>query len=113
MFLEIARGDGTINKCFDEFDSEHDILISDLLRKCLLDPDFPNPDFFPAIERKELIFRLLKSLCLGGELCQFEDKLEAYLDVAKLLYRELIRFPDIILLKHLRQRLQASRDACH
>ena len=50
-----------------------------------------NYDIFNESDRKEFLFQLFKHLCLGGEVCQFEDNVQAYLDFTKLLYKDLVR----------------------
>lgn len=41
--------------------------------------------------REEFLFRLFKHLCLGGELCQYEDTIHPYINTTKRMYKELIR----------------------
>jgi cilia- and flagella-associated protein 300 len=65
---KIIRFNGDIVKCLDEYYDS--FLISDQLRKCLLMPEFEEYDIFSALDRKEFIFSIFKSLCLGGRLCQ-------------------------------------------
>ena len=50
-----------------------------------------NYDIFNESDSKEFLFQLFKHLCLGGEVCQFEDNVKAYLDFTKLLYKDLVR----------------------
>lgn len=47
---------------------------------------------FGREERAELLFRLFKHLCVGGELCQYEDTIEPYISTTKKIYRDLIRW---------------------
>ena len=42
-------------------------------------------------EKDELLFCLFRHLCLGGQICQYEDSIEPYLTFTKQLYKELIR----------------------
>lgn len=42
-------------------------------------------------ERKEFLFRIFKHLCLGGELCQYEDTVDPYISTTKQIYKDLIR----------------------
>lgn len=44
------------------------------------------------VEREEFLFRLFKHLCLGGELCQYEDTVEPYISTTRRIYRDLIRW---------------------
>lgn len=43
-------------------------------------------------ERGEFLFRLFKHLCLGGELCQYEDTIDPYISTTKQIYKDLIRW---------------------
>lgn len=42
-------------------------------------------------ERGEFLFHLFKHLCLGGELCQYEDTIDPYINTTKQVYKDLIR----------------------
>ncbi|VDN24472.1 unnamed protein product [Dibothriocephalus latus] len=86
----VTRENGIIKSCLDEiFES---ILISDELRKILLLEDSENYSLFTEQERDEFLFRLFKHICIGGELCQFENEINPYLDFVRSLYRDLVRF---------------------
>jgi cilia- and flagella-associated protein 300 len=91
----IARVNGDIKKCLDEY--YENFLICDELRKCLLMPEFEFYHLFSESDRKEFIFHLFKGLCLGGRLCQFEDQLEPYLEVTKKCYKDLIKYVVLII----------------
>ncbi|KAJ3609107.1 hypothetical protein NHX12_023633 [Muraenolepis orangiensis] len=41
-------------------------------------------------ERGEFLFRLFKHVCLGGELCQYEDTIAPYAQVTKHIYKDLL-----------------------
>lgn len=41
--------------------------------------------------RREFLFVLFKHLCLGGELCQYEDVIGPYMSTTKQIYKDLIR----------------------
>lgn len=58
----------------------------------LLDDECPEYNLFVNDEREEFIFRIFQMLVLGGILCQYEDILDPYLDVTKVIYKDLIRF---------------------
>ena len=60
----------------------------------LLDDDCPEYNLYVNDEREEFIFRIFRMLVLGGILCQYEDILDPYLDVTKVIYKDLIRFHD-------------------
>lgn len=49
-------------------------------------------------ERKEFLFRIFKHLCLGGELCQYEDTVEPYISTTRQIYKDLIRLMRFYLL---------------
>ncbi|GET02504.1 cilia- and flagella-associated protein 300 isoform X1 [Rhizophagus clarus] len=66
------------------------ILITDELRKLLLIFDSPHYNIFSIEDRNEFIFRIFKSICLGGDVCQFEDLIIEYLNVLKKIYKDLI-----------------------
>jgi len=85
---KIVRESGMIQKCFDEY--FENFVISDELRKCLLIDDSDNYSLFSDADRDEFLFRLFQHICLGGEVCQYEDKAEAYLTMTKTLYKELL-----------------------
>lgn len=46
-------------------------------------------------EREEFLFRLFKHLCLGGELCQYEDTVEPYISTTRHIYKDLIRWEEV------------------
>ncbi|TNN85710.1 putative protein C11orf70 [Liparis tanakae] len=41
-------------------------------------------------EQGEFLFRLFKHLCVGGELCQYEDTIDPYISTTKHLYKDLV-----------------------
>lgn len=84
----IVRESGHIRGCFDEY--FEDIQISDELRKLLLIEESDNYEIYSQIERNQFLFRLFKHLCLGGQVCQFEETLQPYIDVTKSIYKDLI-----------------------
>lgn len=45
-------------------------------------------------EREEFLFRIFKHLCLGGELCQYEDTVEPYISTTRHIYKDLIRWEE-------------------
>ncbi|XP_076683102.1 cilia- and flagella-associated protein 300 [Andrena cerasifolii] len=85
----IIHRSGTICKRYDaEVES---LLVSDNLRGMLLDDECPEYNLYANDEREEFIFRIFQMLVLGGILCQYEDILDPYLDVTKVIYKDLIR----------------------
>jgi len=90
---EVLRQGGHVNGCLDEYVA--DMTISDELRKLMLAlvddrVESDHDDIFTASEKDEFILQLFRHICLGGSLCQYEDNIEAYLDVTKRLYKEMI-----------------------
>ncbi|XP_071440399.1 cilia- and flagella-associated protein 300-like [Hetaerina americana] len=85
---QVATKSGKIVKCFGE--PIGDFEVWDELRKMLLDEESDNRDLFSTSEKREFIYRLFCHLCLGGRLCQYEDVLEPYLTVTRILYKDLV-----------------------
>lgn len=54
--------------------------------------DSDNFDMYSETEREEFLFQLFRHICLGGEVCQYEDNIQLYLDFTKLLYKDLVRY---------------------
>ena len=86
----IVREGGQIRKCLDEY--YENVVISDELRKVLLLEESENYDIYSDKERNEFIFRLFKHVAIGGEVCQYEDIIQPYIDVTKSIYKDLIRY---------------------
>ncbi|GFR40060.1 hypothetical protein Agub_g599 [Astrephomene gubernaculifera] len=85
---QIVRANGDICKCME--DVREGFQISDLLREMLLVEESENAGLMSEAERGELLWRLFEHCVLGGACCQFEDKLEPYVEVSKRLYKELV-----------------------
>lgn len=85
---DIVRSNGSIIKCLDEY--YESFVVSDQLRKCLLMEEDDVYTTFSESDRKEFIFHVFKSLCLGGACCQFEDELGPYLDSTRMIYKDMI-----------------------
>jgi len=79
---------GDIMKCLDEPCGE--ILVSDRLRKLLLDESSEEWELFSAAERKELIFQVMRRLAIGGGMNQYSDEMEPYLNLTRSLYKDLV-----------------------
>ena len=88
LYEDIVRENGHIKKCFDDY--YDDFVISDELRKMLLLDDSDNYTLYDDAEREQFLFCLFKHICLGGQVCQYEDSIEPYLDITKLLYKDLV-----------------------
>ncbi|XP_002708636.1 cilia- and flagella-associated protein 300 isoform X1 [Oryctolagus cuniculus] len=84
----IVRDSGHIVKCLDSFCDP--FLISDELRKVLLEEDSEKYEVFSQPDREEFLFCLFKHLCLGGSLCQYEDEIYPYLETTKFIYKDLV-----------------------
>lgn len=82
----IVSESGNIRGCYDEvFDG---VTVSDKLRELLANPASANADAVFSKDRKgELLLHVFKALCIGGALCQPNDKLEAYTNATKTLYK--------------------------
>ncbi|KAG1667629.1 hypothetical protein FOA52_001684 [Chlamydomonas sp. UWO 241] len=84
----IVRPTGDLVKCMD--DQREGFQISDLLRQTLLCDDAEHYELYTDADKAQLLWRVFEHLTLGGACCQFEDGLEAYLDAAKRIYKELL-----------------------
>ncbi|XP_068431550.1 cilia- and flagella-associated protein 300 isoform X2 [Clinocottus analis] len=81
----IVRPSGHVVKCFHDVYSDYDEL-----RQMLQEEDSEHHCVFGKEERGEFLFRLFKHLCVGGELCQYEDTIDAYISTTKQIYKDLI-----------------------
>ncbi|XP_030597382.1 cilia- and flagella-associated protein 300 isoform X1 [Archocentrus centrarchus] len=70
----ILRPTGHVVKCFHDVYPDYDEL-----RQMLQDEDSERYYVVGREERGEFLFRLFKHLCLGGELCQYEDAIDPYI----------------------------------
>eukprot|EP00798_Chlamydomonas_sp_ICE-L_P027507 gene27507-2509_t len=86
--VAIVRSTGDIVKCMD--DVREGFQISDMLREMLLSDESENADLYSDEEKAELLWKVFEALCLGGPCCQFEDRLEPYIEVTKKVYKELL-----------------------
>lgn len=77
----------------DEIIEPYGLLVSDELRKMLAEDSSSSSTLatlFPNDQQNEFILEIFKGLCLGGEVCQYEDYITEYLQVTKLLYKDLL-----------------------
>ena len=62
--------------------------MQDRLREVLLNEDnefeLDHGEVFTAEEKAEFLYKIFRHLAVGGSLCQFEDVLDPYLEVSKL-----------------------------
>jgi len=79
---------GDIRKCFDAQCGE--VLVSDMLRKLMLDETAEEWDLYSEAERKELIFQVMRRLAIGGGMNQYDDTIEHYLNLTRSLYKDLV-----------------------
>nr|CAD7441424.1 unnamed protein product [Timema bartmani] len=83
----VSSNDWLVKCPYDEIDG---FTITDELRKMLLDEDSSNYKLIPKSDRNEFIFCLFQAICLGGQWCQYEDSIKPYLDITKLIYKDLV-----------------------
>ncbi|XP_053404284.1 cilia- and flagella-associated protein 300-like [Mercenaria mercenaria] len=88
LYGAVVRDSGYLMKCFDEF--YEDFTISDELRKMLLSEESDHYELYSDSEKEQFLFRLFKHISLGGQICQYEDTIEPYLNITKHLYKDLI-----------------------
>ncbi|UPR03922.1 cilia- and flagella-associated protein [Chloropicon primus] len=89
---DVVRLNGQLVKCMDDyFEGFH---VQDRLREILLNEDneyeLDNGPVFSEEDKEEFLYCIFRHLAIGGSLCQFEDTLDPYLEVAKLVYKELL-----------------------
>lgn len=85
---DIISQNKDIKGCFDEYIDN--LLISDELRKVLVNHDSKNYNLFSSSHRSEFMFHIFKQLCIGGNVCQFEDSVDVYLEATRSLYKDLV-----------------------
>ncbi|CAG2057418.1 unnamed protein product, partial [Timema podura] len=83
----VSSNDWLVKCPYDEIDG---FTITDELRKMLLDEDSSNYKLISKSDRNEFIFCLFQAICLGGQWCQYEDSIKPYLDITKLIYKDLV-----------------------
>ena len=84
----LVRKSGKICGCFE--DVFYGMYIGDELRKMFVSDESDHIGIFSEAEMNEFIYYLLKLVCLGGSINQYEDTLQPYLEVVLQLYRNLI-----------------------
>jgi cilia- and flagella-associated protein 300 len=85
----VVRETGGIVKCFDE--PVNGLLVGDELHQLLVNEDFEKYCELSESERSELLVHILRRLCVGGGLCQYDDDVDNYAEATKLLYKDLVR----------------------
>ncbi|KAM7384222.1 hypothetical protein PAMA_011522 [Pampus argenteus] len=98
----VLRPSGHVVKCFHDVYPDYDEL-----RQMLQEEDSEHYYVIGRAERGEFLFRLFKHLCLGGELCQYEDMIDPYISTTKQIYKDLIRYAysTIIILSNFKKSL--------
>ncbi|XP_008329859.1 cilia- and flagella-associated protein 300 [Cynoglossus semilaevis] len=81
----IVRPTGHVVKCFHDVHPDYDEL-----KQMLQEEDTEHYYVVGRQERQEFLFCLFKHLCLGGELCQYEDTIDPYIKTTKQVYKDLI-----------------------
>lgn len=64
--------------------------IYDKLRESLLNDESEHKDLFSQSDQNEFLFHLFRVVCVGGSMCQGEQKFEEYKNAIKVLYKELL-----------------------
>uniref|UniRef100_A0A3P8T694 Cilia- and flagella-associated protein 300 n=1 Tax=Amphiprion percula TaxID=161767 RepID=A0A3P8T694_AMPPE len=75
----VVKPSGRVVKCFHDVHPDYDELRQVTLRSVCL-----------SKQRAEFLFRVFKHLCVGGELCQYEDTIDPYINTTKQMYKDLI-----------------------
>ncbi|XP_064838566.1 cilia- and flagella-associated protein 300 isoform X1 [Oncorhynchus masou masou] len=78
----IITSSGHINKCFHDTHPDYDLL------RQMLQED--GSEEYGVMERREFLFLVFKHMTLGGELCQYEDTINPYIDTTRTIYRDLV-----------------------
>ncbi|XP_034401633.1 cilia- and flagella-associated protein 300 [Cyclopterus lumpus] len=81
----IVRPSGHVVKCFHDVYPDYDEL-----RQMLQEEDSEHHYVVGKEARGEFLFLLFKHLCVGGELCQYEDTIDPYISTTKHIYKDLI-----------------------
>lgn len=85
----VSQKSDLIRGCIEE--RYEGVTVADELRRALLlEDDCDNYDMFDDNVRGEFIFRLFRYLCVGGGMCQWEDRVTPYLELVKTIYKSLL-----------------------
>ena len=85
---DITTTTGYIKKEPDEY--LEGMVMGDRLRYALAFEESEYYEIFDEKARKEFILRIFGHLVLGGSICQFEDKVNEYLENTQLFYKDLM-----------------------
>jgi hypothetical protein len=85
----VGDSDALVRKIEDQIDG---FAVADNLRSCLIDAcDENHETLFSETEKGEFLFKIFSHVALGGSMCQYEERLSPYEDVAKAVYKSLVR----------------------
>jgi hypothetical protein len=85
----VNKHSGTINGAMDEW--YDGMQLNDKLRQALMWEEDENFEELRVDKySNEFIFCLFKYLCLGGGLCQYDDRISEYLETTKTVYKDFI-----------------------
>ena len=79
---------GYIHQDYDQI--VEDITVSDKLRQSLIVEDSEPYSIFSKDQRDEFLFHIFKRIVLGGSLCQYEERIEPYLEMTKDFYKDIV-----------------------
>ena len=86
---DVVSSAGNIRGCFEE--SYEGILVNDLLRDMVINPDSENNYLFSSQDKEQLIYCIFRMLVIGGGgLCQPDTDLTRYLDLTKAIYKDIL-----------------------
>ena len=60
------------------------------LREMLLNPDSENCCLYTEAQKTEYIYHLLKLVCVGGAMCQSEEKFVEWKEMTKAMYKDTV-----------------------
>ncbi|CAM9443223.1 unnamed protein product, partial [Discosporangium mesarthrocarpum] len=84
----IVGESGQVRGCYEEYIDG--VNASDKLRELMANSESQNAHVFSSAQKSELIFHIFKVLSVGGAMCQPDDSLQRYLEVTKLIYKDLV-----------------------
>jgi len=79
---------GYIHQDYDQY--VEDITVSDKLKQSLLIEDSEPYGIFSQDLRDEFLFHIFKRIVVGGSLCQYEERIEPYLEMTKDFYKDIV-----------------------
>ena len=79
---------GYIHQDYDQY--VEDITVSDKLKQALLIEESEPYAVFSQDQRDEFLFHIFKRIVIGGSLCQYEDRIDPYLNMTKAFYKDIV-----------------------